>query len=542
MTLRQKLKSPQKNHGSWLFSVVFTSKVSITAVLLLLVSFCIQPFHQAMAAEEGATSEETETVPNDVAESEVEESGSAPDTVLEENTNTTDTTETTEEVTDSVDETTTLEETPTEEEIISENIEEVTEETATGTEDVVDESASTTDSGSGGDNEESSDDDTSTSTPDGDVTDESEDDTVAEDSETESEVVEEVTESVPEAVVEVQNIVTDENFYQFSKKSCVPVGDGTYHCTSKESSLYDASSAVYADRGATGNMEIFLRTSTGRVEQITDNNYDDTAPHYDAESKQIVWQRLVTGRYQVVLYSIESGEEKQLTFSKTNNMEPKVSEAGIVWQAWDNNDWEIMFFDGEFTEQITDNILQDVTPVIQDGYIVWSIIGGEEQEAKVYSLDSGETLTISGYEGGTIANPRFVLVYDTKFENGDVVTQGFNPETGLSKPISAQPAQDPVELPHNDPTGEIRALIQKSADDEDLGLEQTNTDGNNGSSTTLDLGGAKIVKDTSTLDLSGASTSSEIIFDVPSTTLKQLELTDFDLVITGSSSDDSDDE
>ena len=85
-------------------------------------------------------------------------------------------------------------------------------------------------------------------------------------------------------------------------------------------------------------------------------------------------------------------------------------------------------------------------------------------------------------------------------------------------------------------------MIQKSADDEDLGLEQTNSDGNNGSSTTLDLGGAKIVKDTSTLDLSGSSTSSEIIFDVPSTTLKQLELTDFDLVITGSSSDDSDDE
>ena len=542
MTLRQKLKGPEKSHKAWLFSVVFTSKLSTAAVLLLLVSFCIQPFHQAAAAEEGVAdeSESTGSESTDVAEQIEEE---VPETIAE---------EVEPEESNIVPESQEAEVVEnTEEQEVSES--EVTEnevaenETSTTTPDAEEEIIDGGNVGSGSESNSSSTPDTTNGT-----SNESENNNSVNEQENEAEQAttseqvteseEEITEPVIGEVNEIQPLVTDENFYQFSKKSCVPVGDGTYHCTSKESSLYDASSVVYADRGASGNMEIFLRTSRGTVEQITDNNFDDTAPHYDAESGQIVWQRLINGRYQVITYSIDEAEETQLTFSKTNNMEPKASAAGIVWQAWDSNDWEIMYFDGEYAEQITDNLLQDVTPVIQDGYIVWSIIGGEEQEAKVYSLDSGEILTISGYEGGTIANPRFVLVYDTKFENGDVITQGFDPETGLSKPIAAQPAQDPVDLPHNDPTGEIRALIQKSSDDEDDSIEQSGNEGGNGTSTTLDLAGAKVSKDSGTLDLSQAS-SSDIYFDAaPTTTIKKLELTDFDLVITGaSSSDDNDD-
>ncbi len=545
MTLRQQLKSSRRSHKAWLYSVVFTGKISIAAVLLLLVSFCIQPFHQAMAAEDGvfevseppapdALDVAEQVLDSDVAEVVSEEEISAEQEILEE-------TEVIEEVT--------TQDTASDGEGVSEPAEEIITENTDTDSSTTDTSTSTEDnSGGASDNENTSTTssevneagDGDTSTDNSSQGDETTNSSSTSTEEIADEVVEEV-EPVVGEVNEIQPLVTDENYYQFSKKACVPVGDGTYHCTSKESSLYDASSVVYADRGESGNMEIFLRTSRGTVEQITDNNYDDTAPHYDAESGQIVWQRLINGRYQIVSYSIDDTQETQLTFSKTNNMEPKASAAGIVWQAWDNNDWEIMYFDGEYAEQITDNLLQDVTPVIQDGYIVWSIIGGEEQEAKVYSLDSGEILTISGYEGGTIANPRFVLVYDTKFENGDVITQGFDPETGLSKPIAAQPAQEPVNLPHNDPTGEIRSLIQKSSDDEDLSLEQANGDGGSTSSTTLDLAGAKIIKDTSTLDLSQASSSDFAFDDVPTTTIKKLELTDFDLVITGASSTDEDD-
>ncbi|MEK7638655.1 MAG: hypothetical protein AAB388_00695 [Patescibacteria group bacterium] len=341
---------------------------------------------------------------------------------------------------------------------------------------------------------------------------------------------------VTQTIVEAQYLVTDENFYQFSRQSCVAVGDGTYHCTTKTDPELDQNAVVYAEHGPSGNMEIFLRTAKGEIRQLTDNEYDDTAPYYDAETLTIVWQRLIDDRYQIIEYDISEAKESQLTFSRTNNMQPKVSAEGVVWQAWDNNDWEIMYFDGKYTDQLTDNITQDVTPVIEDGYILWSVLGKSAQEARVYSLKSGEMLSITGHEGGVIENPRFVLVYDTKFENGDIVTQGFDPVTGLSAPISAKPAEKPIDIPTPDPIGEIRALIQnKSPHEDDLYLDNSDQTPDD-----LDLNLASSSNATST-DTLNLKTSQVKVIGADETvvvgtssiaTTTPFELTDFDLVIT----------
>ncbi|MCB9815614.1 hypothetical protein H6785_03505, partial [Candidatus Nomurabacteria bacterium] len=143
--------------------------------------------------------------------------------------------------------------------------------------------------------------------------------------------------------------------------------------------------------------------------------------------------------------------------------------------------------------------------------------------------------------GGVITNPRFVLVYDTNFENGDVVTQGFDPTTGLSAPIAAKPAEDPVDIPDTDSTGETRALIQNKSSEKDKftaesssGNGKTTPDGStnniNASSTDLVLG---------TLDLKQSPTStitdtvSQVDQVVVATTTDEstLELTEFDLIL-----------
>lgn len=334
-------------------------------------------------------------------------------------------------------------------------------------------------------------------------------------------------------VVQAQSLVTDDNYYQFSKQSCVAVGDGTYHCSMKSGLDSDLDAAVYAEQDVDGDMEIYLRTSKGEIKKLSDNLLDDTSPHFDAESMRVVWQRQIDDRYQIISYDLTEQVETQLTFSRTNNMEPKVSIEGIVWQAWDSHDWEVMFFDGTYTDQITDNEIQDVTPVIKDGYILWSILGGEKQEARVYSLDSKETMTITGNEGGSIVNPRFVLVYDTKFENGDIITQGFDPATGLSSIIAAVPASEPVNIPEVDTTGEIRALIQnKSSQKEDTGPDgvKTPTTGNGDS---LDLGIISTSTASSSDTLNLKSPTMDIASVVQATTTQaQFELTDYDLVIT----------
>jgi hypothetical protein len=328
------------------------------------------------------------------------------------------------------------------------------------------------------------------------------------------------------SVVTVQNIITEDNFYQFSKQSCIAVGDGAYHCSNKTADEIGLQSVASAKQGSSGNMEIFLQTSKNKERQITDNTYDDTAPHYDPESMRVVWHRLVDGRYQIILYDIMEDNESQLTFSKTNNMEPKVSEAGIVWQAWDGNDWEIMFFDGSYTEQLTNNDSQDVAPVIQDGYVLWNVLGTDEQQARVYSLDTKETISIEGYEGGAIANPRFVLVYDTQFENGDVVTQSFDPTTGLSEPITAKAAPEPIDIPETDPTGEIRALLlqgkNQKEDNELFDLDSDDPQLPNIASSTP-----------GTLNLSSPSDiATDVIMQPQNSNTPQFELTEYDLVIS----------
>ncbi len=333
---------------------------------------------------------------------------------------------------------------------------------------------------------------------------------------------EESSEEIPAGeVVEVQYLVTEENYYQFNKNACVSVGDGAFHCSTNTKNELDAQSVAYAEQGASGNMEIFLKTSRGKVKQITENAFDDTAPHYDPESMRVVWQRLIDGRYQIVLYDVMEEREVQLTFSKTNNMEPKVSEAGIVWQAWDNNDWEIMLFDGTYTEQLTSNEGQDVAPVIQDGYVLWSVLGTEDQEARVYSLDTKETITISGHDGGSISNPRFVLVYDTEFENGDTITQSFDPSTGLSEPVASRSAPEPINIPENDPTGEIRALLLQGKNQKDeLDPLDDIGDGNTGNPPPMPPDTLNLKAD------DGVATSGPAMLPV-----SNFELTEYDLVI-----------
>jgi hypothetical protein len=488
----------RKRQSAWLYSVVFHGAFSTLLIFVLLMSFLIQPFHKAMAAE--ALPEvlpEPDPVAADVREQAPvsdDFQGSANDVALEESQATEELASPTEapipEVPpDTVIDVPVVPEVPVEPSPIP-NPEETEPEVQSESPDAsVDDEAVDQDEVAPPDQQ----------SPNGSTT----------------------------QIVQVESLISEENYYQFSKQSCIAVGDGAYHCTNKEASDIDNQSVVYSGAGADGSMEIFLKTTKGKVRQITENVYDDTSPHYDPESMRVVYQRLVDGRYQIVLYDIMDEKETQLTFSKTNNMEPKISDAGIVWQAWDGNDWEIMLFDGSYTEQLTDNDVQDVAPVIQDGYVLWNVLGGSEQQARVYSLDTKETTSIQGYEGGSIINPRFVLVYDTEYENGDVVTQSFDPSTGLSEPIAAKPAPNPVNIPENDPTGEIRALItsgKAQKDEKDL----SDVDAGDGSD-----GGPVASSTPGTLDLKapGGSVDMTTVITPANVTEEPFELTEYDLVI-----------
>jgi hypothetical protein len=121
-----------------------------------------------------------------------------------------------------------------------------------------------------------------------------------------------------------------------------------------------------------------------------------------------------------------------------------------------------------------------------------------------------------------------VLVYDTEFENGDSVTKSFDPATGLSEAVAARPAPEPIDIPENDPTGEIRALLIQGKNQKDEGdFDEIPDDStvDNSASTSPDTLNLK------TGDV--ASTSGAAILPTPN-----FELTEYDLVIPAGGLDD----
>jgi hypothetical protein len=311
------------------------------------------------------------------------------------------------------------------------------------------------------------------------------------------------------------------NRYQFGTNECVSVGNGSYYCNTVPVTdvVVDGEDAVYAAVTASGYHEIFLR-SNGKVIQVTDNQFDDLGPTYDPISHTISWHRMVDGRYQIITHNIKSNRETQLTDSAENNMQPVRAGETIVWQRWIDEHWQIMLSNGDEEIQLTDNDRHNVAPHINGGYVIWNTtsLSGERQIA-VYEIATGLISFINDDEGGYITNPRFVLVYDTTFDNGDVVTKGYDPETGDVTPLNKFPRIPTPDIPSPDPMGEARALLKnkQSSGREDL-LE---TDIETVPATTTPV---EVFEDTLVIEESIATTSAS--------SLPTLVLDEFDLVVT----------
>lgn len=327
--------------------------------------------------------------------------------------------------------------------------------------------------------------DTDLQTPESDTDDEgidnSEDDTEEEESDSEEVISEEV---VPEEhTVVVGTVTNDENRYSFSKQECTVVGDGSYYCAkTSEAPQAINTDRIFAATDRQGDKEIFIEHN-GEIAPLTENQVDDDAPYYDDMEESVVWHRLLEGRYQIMSYSFDSKEETQLTHDSYNNMEPSRYGEAVVWQAWVGNNWEIMMFEDGARTQLTENMEPDIAPSINGDYIVWQAQEGGVWYAKVYDRSTGNIETIENAEGLSIENARFVLVYDTKHENGDIETQGYDLKNKRIIPLSATPASAPEELPEPDETGEKRALIQNpaqvkpKADDENISSGGPTPDG-----------------------------------------------------------------
>jgi hypothetical protein len=277
-------------------------------------------------------------------------------------------------------------------------------------------------------------------------------------------------------IKELSATVSSDSQIQFDKSDCVAVADGSYYCKTKAPNTeHEVKDGLYSKPDADGDMEIYFGHN-GTLEQISYNQVDDASPNFDSISDTIVWHRLINDRYQIISYDVKSGSESQLTTDTVNNMEPARAGKFTAWQHWNNDNWDIMLYDGATTKLLTSVPEHDIAPKIHGNLVLWNRMSRENsQTIELYDLTTGEYTSIADDEGGELSNPRMVLVYDAQFGNGDVVTKGYDVDSGKITPLTAIPVKVPDSIPPPETTGETRALLQIKNTSREEGEQSTTT-------------------------------------------------------------------
>jgi hypothetical protein len=84
-----------------------------------------------------------------------------------------------------------------------------------------------------------------------------------------------------------------------------------------------------------------------------------------------------------------------------------------------------------------------------------------------YEISSETYNEITDTDGVSVVNPRMLVMYEAKYQNGDTVMKGFDLATGEIVPIERFPRELPTDIPEPDATGEVRALPANPNNEED---------------------------------------------------------------------------
>jgi hypothetical protein len=140
-----------------------------------------------------------------------------------------------------------------------------------------------------------------------------------------------------------------------------------------------------------GYTQVYFDNS-GTRQFITSGNINSSMPV--SAGSYIVYVSDINGEGQIFLYDATSGTKTQLTFIGTN-LNPKVDEKGrAVWEGWDGSTWQVFFFDGLSTIQLTTGDTS-LNPEISEDYISYGrrdVTG--TWRAVVYSIKEGKSVDV----------------------------------------------------------------------------------------------------------------------------------------------------
>ena len=115
-------------------------------------------------------------------------------------------------------------------------------------------------------------------------------------------------------------------------------------------------------------------------------------------------------------------------------------------------------------------------PAAYEDLITWQSERGDSWEVVVYDLHTGKQTLIEKDEDTKYENPRFVLLFDSKHENGDVETIGYDLDTGEMMELGTRSQPIPLEpLTPKDETPE--ALLREASTSTQIKIEETDDEG-----------------------------------------------------------------
>ena len=132
--------------------------------------------------------------------------------------------------------------------------------------------------------------------------------------------------------------------------------------------------------------------NTGVKQFITSGNMNSSMPV--SAGSYITYVSDINGEGQIFLYDVVSGTKTQLTFIGTN-LNPKVDEKErVVWEGWDGQTWQVFFFDGLSTIQLTTGDTS-LNPEISEDYISYGrrdVTG--TWRAVIYSINDNKSVDV----------------------------------------------------------------------------------------------------------------------------------------------------
>ncbi|MGK7895708.1 MAG: cadherin domain-containing protein [Xenococcus sp. (in: cyanobacteria)] len=250
---------------------------------------------------------------------------------------------------------------------------------------------------------------------------------------------------------------------------------------------------------------VFLHDGVSTT-QLTSSGFDS-----HVSGNQVVWRAYDGGKISEI-YLYDGSTTTQIVDSTNSVPLHGFFDGNVVWSEWDGNDWELFRFDGTNTSQITDNDFNDIlTPsstessysynsnAAVDGSgnnLVWSSYVGDNWEVFYYNGTQTIQVTDNSIDDLYPKISGDTLVWNTSGTTSDIFK--FEPDANTNFPPTGTDAT--FSLDENSPNGTVVGTVVASDPNPGQILSYSIQSGNDAGTFAIDSSGQITVLDNILLD------------------------------------------